>query len=173
MKRPNRLSVPTVLLPVGLLAALLLVPTGCVTTQSASDAAAAETAPPEDDVPVGYGTKKRSQVTGSVGTVDVEKAQRRRVANQLADLIDGNVSGVDVLPAAGGGLRIRIRGVNSFYGSTDPLYIVDGIAIQPNANGVLDAVNPSEVKSITVLKDAAAAIYGSRGANGVVVIETK
>jgi TonB-dependent SusC/RagA subfamily outer membrane receptor len=103
----------------------------------------------------------------------VEKAQRRRVANQLADLIDGNVSGVDVLPAAGGGLRIRIRGVNSFYGSTDPLYIVDGIAIQPNANGVLDAVNPPEVKSITVLKDAAAAIYGSRGANGVVVIETK
>jgi TonB-dependent SusC/RagA subfamily outer membrane receptor len=103
----------------------------------------------------------------------VEKAQRRRVANQLADLIDGNVSGVDVFPAAGGGLRIRIRGVNTFYGGTDPLYIVDGIAIQPNANGVLDAVNPSDVQSITVLKDAAAAIYGSRGANGVVVIETK
>ncbi len=164
----------TTLRTAGLLAALLLVPTGCVTTQSTDTAPAAETATAEeDDVAVGYGTKKRSQVTGSVGTVDVEKAQRRRVANQLADLIEGNVSGVDVRPAAGGGLRIRIRGVNSFYGSTDPLYIVDGIAIQPSANGVLDAVNPADVQSITVLKDAAAAIYGSRGANGVVVIETK
>lgn len=146
--------------------------TGCASTQST-----AETEPTaargDEEVNIGYGTKERGKVTGSVSSVPVEEAQRRRVVTNLSDLIEGNVSGVDVQPVAGGGLRIRIRGVNSLVGSNDPLYIVDGIALRPNASGVLDAVNPTDVKSITVLKGAAAAIYGARGANGVVVIETK
>lgn len=166
-------SAPFALLAAVLVGGLLLL-TGCVSTQPADDEArAAVHDTTDEDVAVGYGSKKRSEVTGAVGTVPVDEAQRRRVATHLADLIDGNVAGVDVFPAAGGGLRIRIRGVNSFYGGGDPLYIVDGIAIQPNANGVLDAVNPLDVESITVLKDAAAAIYGSRAGNGVVLIETK
>jgi TonB-dependent SusC/RagA subfamily outer membrane receptor len=94
------------------------------------------------------------------------------MATHLSDLIQGNVAGVQVFPAPGGGLSVRIRGINTFYGDTEPLYIVDGVPVQPGANGVL-FVNPHDVKSITVLKDASAAIYGSRASNGVILIETK
>jgi iron complex outermembrane receptor protein len=150
--------------------AVMSLAAGCVSTQSPT--ADAERAAGEEEVNVGYGKQKRSEVTGAVETVDVEDAQRRRVATHLSDLIQGNVAGVQVFPAAGGGLRVRIRGINTFYGDTEPLYIVDGVPVQPGGNGVL-FVNPSDVKSITVLKDAAAAIYGSRATNGVIIIETK
>lgn len=157
-------------LSAGLLMAVMSVTAGCVTTQPS--AADAEQAGGEEEIEVGYGKQKRSEVTGAVGTVDVEDAQRRRVATHLSDLIQGNVAGVQVFPASGGGLRVRIRGINTFYGDTEPLYIVDGVPVQPGANGVL-FVNPFDVQSITVLKDAAAAIYGSRATNGVIIVETK
>ena len=159
-------------LSMGLLIGVMGATTGCVSTQSANDAAQPATAQAGDEVDTGYDKKERSKVTGAVGTVPVEEAQRQRNATNLADLVEGNVAGVHV-SSTGGGLRIRIRGINSFYAGTDPLYIVDGVSMQPNANGVLGSVNPRDVKAITVLKGASAAIYGSRAANGVVVIETK
>jgi TonB-dependent SusC/RagA subfamily outer membrane receptor len=162
-------TVSTVL-SVGLLVAVMGLAAGCVSTQSSS--ADAEQVAGEEEVDVGYGKQKRGEVTGAVATVDAEDAQRRRVATHLSDLIQGNVAGVQVFPAPGGGLRVRIRGINTFYGDTEPLYIVDGVPVQPSANGVL-FVNPFDVKSITVLKDAAAAIYGSRATNGVIIVETK
>lgn len=157
------------MLAAGLLVAVMSMTAGCATTQPS--AAEAEPAVEEEEIDVGYGKQKRSEVTGAVGTVDVEEAQRRRVATHLSDLIQGNVAGVQVFPTPGGGLSVRIRGINTFYGDTEPLYIVDGVPVQPGANGVL-FVNPYDVKSITVLKDAAAAIYGSRATNGVIIIET-
>ena len=160
----------SIILSAGLLIGVMSVTTGCVTTQSSADASA-EQAASDEEVEVGYGKQKRSEVTGAVGTVDVEESQRRRAATHLSDLIQGNVAGVQVFPAPGGGLSVRIRGINTFYGETEPLYIVDGVPVQPGANGIV-AVNPSDVKSITVLKDSAAAIYGSRATNGVIIIET-
>ena len=159
-------------LSVALAIGLLAMAAGCATTHPSTDEA--EQSSSADDVEVGYGTQKRDQITGAVGTVPEEELEHRRSAAELADLIEGNVAGVQVFPAPGGGLRIRVRGINTFFGGTDPLYVVDGIAVEPNTNGVLQGVNPADVKSITVLKDAAAAsIYGARAGNGVVVIKTQ
>ena len=76
--------------------------------------------------------------------------------------------------AADGGIAVRIRGVSSFYGNNEPLYVLDGMPIQPGPNGSLTGINPYDIESIKVLKDPAdTAIYGIRGANGVIVIKTK
>ncbi len=122
---------------------------------------------------VGYGTQDKDNVTGAVGVIDAEKANEERPASSVADLLKGRVSGVHVTEA-GGGIQVRIRGATSIHGSNDPLFVVNGVPVTPDPGGVLPFVNPYDVKSITVLKDASAtAIYGSRGANGVVVIELK
>jgi TonB-dependent SusC/RagA subfamily outer membrane receptor len=86
----------------------------------------------------------------------------------------GRISGVTVTPAPGGGIVVRIGGPRSFYSSEDPLFIVDGVPIEAGPNGTLSWLNPHDVESITVLKDpSTTAIYGVRGANGVVIIKTK
>lgn len=86
----------------------------------------------------------------------------------------GRVPGVLVERAPGGGVAIRIRGAASFYASTQPLYVLDGAAIDPGPNGALTGLNPHDIATIQVLKDPAdTAIYGVRGANGVIVITTK
>lgn len=88
-----------------------------------------------------------------------EKARQQRANTYLANLLEGNVAGVHVAAT---------------YGSNDPLYVVDGMPVDPDSGGMLSSVNPYDVESITVLKDAAAtAIYGSRGANGVIIVKTK
>ncbi len=151
---------------------LLLVFAGCTSTQSTTD----QTATQQDDdttVEVGYGTRDEGSTTGAVSTVSGDKVRERRAATQLSDLLEGNVAGVRV-SEAGGGIQVRIRGTNSIYGSSVPLYVVDGMPVKPGPGGTLHSVNPYDVESITVLKDAAAAaIYGSRGANGVIIIKTK
>lgn len=168
MTYANGSFLQSALLTAGLVAGLLLVYPGCTTTQSSTNGSSSS-----EEVDTGYGTQERGSVTGAVGTVPVEETQRQRNATNLADLVEGNVAGVHVSPAPGGGLRIRIRGINSFNGNTDPLYVIDGVPVQPGPNGVLSSVNPRDVKSITVLKGASAAIYGSRGGNGVIVVKTK
>jgi TonB-dependent SusC/RagA subfamily outer membrane receptor len=81
---------------------------------------------------------------------------------------------VTVSRAADGGISVRIRGTTSFYGSNEPLYVIDGMTIQPGPNGSLTGINPYDIESIKVLKDPAeTALYGMRGANGVIVIKTK
>jgi TonB-dependent SusC/RagA subfamily outer membrane receptor len=87
--------------------------------------------------------------------------------------LQGRVSGVDVITGADGGIAVRIRGQSSNT-STEPLYVLDGMVIQPGPGGTLSGINPRDIESIRVLKDPAdLTMYGSRGANGVIVIKTK
>lgn len=131
-------------------------------------------------VVVGYGSQKRSDVTGAIGSVKSENFNKGVVTN-AGQLIQGKVAGVNVTAASGepgANQDIIIRGVGSLRSGTTPLYVVDGFALDNSGNGVasnpLNFINPQDIESIDVLKDASAsAIYGSRAANGVVVITTK
>lgn len=119
----------------------------------------------------GYVKQKKSATSSATSSVTPTQ-QDRDYATNLSDLLQGHASGVQVTKSQGS-VRVLIRGPNSFHGSNAPLYVVDGIPISPRPNGTVP-VTPRNVKSITVLKDAAStAIYGSRGSNGVIVIETK
>ena len=92
----------------------------------------------------------------------------------IEKVLAGRVAGVVVERTADGGIAVRIRGGSSITGSNAPLYVVDGIPIEPGPNGALTGINPYDIESIKVLKDAAeTTMYGSRGANGVIVIKTK
>jgi TonB-linked SusC/RagA family outer membrane protein len=149
-----------------------------------------------DVVVVGYGTVRRKDLTGSVSTVKFNEKEAAQITS-VDRLLQGRAAGVEVTSgsaAPGGAINVRIRGLSSISGGTEPLYVVDGIivntATQDNANALkagtnpgnsyqeaqngLTAINPQDIESIEVLKDASAtAIYGSRGANGVVLITTK
>lgn len=126
----------------------------------------------EEIVVVGYGTVKKSDMTGSVGSVKKERLLDRPSVN-VGQALTGKIAGVEVFNNSGrpdGKIKIRIRGNNSITASNDPLYVVDGII------GVSDInlISPNNIESLEVLKDASAtAIYGARGANGVILITTK
>ena len=129
-------------------------------------------------VVVGYGVMKRSDLTGSVSSLD-EKAIKEGVNTSLEQAMQGRIAGVQVMQnsgAPGGGISVQIRGINSLSGN-EPLYVVDGIAMSGQTSdnsSVLSGINPSDITNIEVLKDASAtAIYGSRASNGVVLITTK
>lgn len=126
----------------------------------------------EEVVVVGYGTKKKKDLTGSIVSVGAEEIASRPVQNAV-QAIQGKAAGVDIgtneRPGTVG--TIRIRGSRSISASNSPLYVVDGI---PLNSGGIDFINPNDIESIDVLKDASAtAIYGSRGANGVIIVTTK
>ncbi|MEJ7769693.1 MAG: SusC/RagA family TonB-linked outer membrane protein, partial [Chitinophagaceae bacterium] len=132
-----------------------------------------------DIVVVGYGTVKKTDLTGAVSSLRSDKLTEMPVAS-VEQALSGRMAGVQVQQTSGqpgAGISIRVRGVSSIAGGNEPLYVIDGLP-QFNddvrgANG-LATINPSDIESIEVLKDAAAtAIYGSRGANGVVMITTK
>ena len=136
-------------------------------TLKAGDAGQLETV-----VVVGYGTQKKVTVTGAVAQVKGTELAKSPTAN-LSNTLAGRLPGISAVQAGGepgyDGSAIRIRGVNS-YGNSDALIVVDGV---PNRAGGLDRINPQDIESVSVLKDAAAAIYGSRAANGVILITTK
>jgi TonB-linked SusC/RagA family outer membrane protein len=123
-------------------------------------------------VVVGYGTSKRVDLTGSVGSVNEKQLQERPAIN-LEQELAGKIAGVNVSTnsgAPGGETKIRIRGYTSINTSTDPLYVVDGVVWTEGGS----SINPNDVASIDVLKDASStAIYGTRGANGVILVTTK
>ena len=128
----------------------------------------------DEVVVVGYGTQKRSDVTTAVSSVSSDGLKDRSSVN-FGEAIAGQVAGVLIQQTNGSpgdeGLMIRIRGVGSITQSADPLYVIDGYPMEGNAFSLL---NPSDIESIQILKDASStAIYGSRGANGVVIITTK
>jgi TonB-linked SusC/RagA family outer membrane protein len=143
-------------------------------------------------VVTGYGTQRREAISGSVSTVNAEAANVGLITN-ASQMLQGRVTGVTMISnngEPGAGSQIRIRGGTSISASNDPLYVVDGVPLQndetaPGAAGIADinpqlarnplnSINPNDIESITVLKDASAtAIYGSRGANGVILIQTK
>ncbi len=124
-------------------------------------------------VVIGYGEVQRRDVTGSVGSVKVEELQKAPVGTAL-EALAGRVAGVQVQSESGqpgSGLNIVIRGANSLTQDNSPLYVIDGFPMEDSNNSIL---NPSEVESMEILKDASAtAIYGARGANGVILITTK
>lgn len=107
-------------------------------------------------------------------TVTSEDIERQGASDEpLEKVLQGRVAGVTVTRTADG-IAVRIRGATSVYGNSDPLYVLDGMPIQPGPNGALAGLNPHDIESIKVLKDVAdTAIYGVRGANGVIVIKTK
>lgn len=141
-------------------------------------------------VTTGYGTERRMAITGSIATIDANQANVGVPAN-VTNLIEGRAAGVYITQnngEPGGGAQIRIRGGTSISASNDPLYVIDGIPVsnvEPEDRGVgiggdpplsrnpMNLLNPSDIASISILKDAAAAIYGTRAANGVILIETK
>jgi TonB-linked SusC/RagA family outer membrane protein len=125
-----------------------------------------------DVVVIGYGTMKKSDISGSVATINKEQMERKVPVN-IAQALQGAAAGVMVTNqdgAPGTKSAIRIRGIGTINGDASPLYVVDGVQVGTNA----DFVNPADIESIEVLKDASAtAIYGSAGANGVIMITTK
>lgn len=122
-------------------------------------------------VVIGYGTTKRANTVGSISKITSKEMAERPIA-RIENALQGQMAGVSVRSATGkpgADLEIRVRGAASITGDSSPLYVVDGVPLES-----LQGVNPSDIESIDVLKDAAsAAIYGSRGSNGVVLISTK
>ncbi len=128
----------------------------------------------EEVVVIGYGTSKKSDLTGSVATVDNEVLQN--IPNSRVDqIMQGRAAGVQITStsgAPGAGTVIRVRGGNSIEGTNEPLWVIDGIIVGQDFN--LNNLNSNDIESIQILKDASSiAIYGSRGANGVVLVTTK
>ena len=131
-------------------------------------------------VVIGYGVAKKNDLTGSVTAVKPDEMNKGLVTN-AQDMMQGKIAGVNVTSASGtpgAGATIRIRGGSSLNASNDPLIVIDGLAMDNNGvkglSNPLSMVNPSDIESFTVLKDASAtAIYGSRGSNGVIIITTK
>ncbi len=134
----------------------------------------------QDVVVIGYGTVKKSDLTGSVTALKPDSKNKGLVVN-AQDMMQGKIAGVNVTSGGGtpgGGATIRIRGGSSLNASNDPLIVIDGVAMDNNGvKGLanpLSMVNPQDIESFNVLKDASAtAIYGSRGSNGVIIITTK
>ncbi len=134
----------------------------------------------EDVVVIGYGVAKKTDLTGSVTAMKPDEKNHGIITN-AQDMIQGKIAGVSVTSGGGtpgGGADIRIRGGSSLNASNDPLIVIDGLALDnQGVKGLanpLSMVNPQDIESFTVLKDASAtAIYGSRGSNGVIIITTK
>lgn len=144
---------PRVLLPIGLLVGLLF---GC--SQASRTAAGGVEDSPEPSAP------------RAVTAEDIQRTPGKPIEEVLASRFPG----VTVVRSSDGGLSIRIRGTTSIRGSNEPLYVIDGVPIEPGPGGALFGINPYDIESIEVLKDAASTtMYGVRGANGVIVIRTK
>jgi len=143
----------------------------------------------DEIVVIGYGTQKKSDLTGAVTGIKAAEITRNKTTDVLSAM-QGKLSGVQIASQSGelgAGVNITIRGANSIYGSSSPLFVIDGIPMDVNDNEVargrinntntsnpMANINPADIESIEILKDASAsAIYGSRGANGVVLITTK
>jgi TonB-linked SusC/RagA family outer membrane protein len=128
----------------------------------------------DEVVVIGYGTQRKSDLTGSVSSVSAEDITANPVS-RVDQALQGRAAGVQVTQvsgAPGAGTAIRVRGGNSISGSNEPLWVIDGIVVGTNFN--LNNINSNDIKSIEILKDASSiAIYGSRGANGVVLVTTK
>ena len=131
-------------------------------------------------VVIGYGRAKKNDLTGSVTAIKPDEMSKG-ITSSASDMLVGKIAGVDVQTGGGQpgtGAQIRIRGGASLNASNDPLYVIDGLAIDNNTNNgmsnILAMINPNDIESFTVLKDASAtAIYGSRASNGVIIITTK
>ena len=127
----------------------------------------------DEVVVVGYGTVRKADLTGAVSSISADKVTQVKAISTVAGTLQGQAAGVQVIQRSGQpgeGVSIKIRGTNSIAGGNDVLYVVDGLPL----DGLSAQLNPSDIESVEVLKDASStAIYGSRGANGVIMITTK
>ncbi len=129
---------------------------------------------------VAYGAKRKGDLTGAVTSISAKDFQKGNIASS-EQLLQGKVAGLQITSgggSAGGGSRIRIRGGSSINGGNDPLIVIDGVPVEGNGIGgndnLLATINPNDIESMSVLKDASAtALYGSRASNGVIIITTK
>jgi TonB-linked SusC/RagA family outer membrane protein len=125
----------------------------------------------QEVVVVGYGAQQKKDITGAVAVVDGKKFENR-VNNQLSSLLQGQTAGVQVTSNGGkpgGGFNVRVRGTSSITAGSDPIYVIDGVITSDTRS-----LNPADIETMSILKDASsAAIYGSQGGNGVVIITTK
>jgi TonB-dependent SusC/RagA subfamily outer membrane receptor len=148
-----------------LVAATAVLLSGSCGTQKAS-LATETTSYGEEMVNIGYGEVKRKSITSSVSKVTIDE-NVIGTYNNIFEYLEGRVPGV-YIDNKSNPPRVLIRGISSIYGSTDPLYVVDGMVTSD-----ISMINPNDIKSVEILKDSAAAIYGSRGANGVILITTR
>jgi TonB-dependent SusC/RagA subfamily outer membrane receptor len=134
----------------------------------------------DEVVVVGYGTMKRSDLTGSVVSIG-SKSIESSVASTIDQVLQGRVAGLQMTQNSGvpgAGTSVQIRGISSLNGTNEPIYVIDGVIISgetgSNTTNVLANINPNDIESLEVLKDASAtAIYGAQGANGVIIITMK
>lgn len=148
---------------------LLLLIQGCGSTKEST---AITESDEKERVNVGYGTREKDEITGSVEKISADDVNNQHY-NSLQDLLKGRVAGVEVREVPGG-ISVRIRGVSSFNGKNEPLYVIDGVPFEPGPGGALTGINVWDIESIEVLKDAGTtAIYGARGGNGVILVTTK
>ena len=150
----------------------LLAAAACAGHRPALRPDAPRPAEPEDEISTGYGTEPRSTSTGSVSSVTREEIETRR-ATSIQELLE-RLPGVSVTRGANGQFSVQIRGVRTIQGSGEPLFVIDGVPrAGPGYTAALEAIHPSSIERIDVLKDASTlAMYGARGANGVIVITT-
>lgn len=131
-------------------------------------------------VVIGYGTAKRADLTGAISSIS-SSAVTQSVATTIDQVLQGRAAGVQIQQntgTPGGSSSVRIRGISSITGSNEPIYVIDGVIIDGNSGSIninpLAGINPNDIASIDILKDASAtAIYGSRAANGVIIVTTK
>lgn len=159
------------LVPVALLVGVM---SGCA---SAGGAGEEDVAPaPSDDAavvsPIDSAVAAAQDSAPAEGTLLAEEV-RRGSGRPIEEILAGRVSGVSVFRNADGSIAVRIRGVSSFYGSNEPLYVLDGVPIQAGPGGALRGISPYDIESIRVLKNPEdTTVYGVRGANGVILITT-
>ena len=127
--------------------------------------------PVEGSVDVGYGAQEGRDVTGATAKADSAKLMSNS-PRTVSDMLVGRFAGVEVYQLPGGGTSIRIRGSRSLKANQEPLFVLDGMPQHNGSQSLLD-LDPHDIKSIEVLKDAGASVYGSRGANGVILIATR
>ncbi|MFN2565352.1 MAG: TonB-dependent receptor plug domain-containing protein [Gemmatimonadaceae bacterium] len=128
---------------------------------------------PAPEAPRGAGRSVASEGTGSVAVVDGDDLRGIPVVH-VEQLLQGRVAGVQIIELPGGGISVRIRGLGSINGDTEPLYVVDGMLIQATSGRGLYWLSPGDIQRIEILKDASTtSMYGVRGANGVVLITTR
>ena len=144
-----------------LLAALLAV-AGCGTPNALRG-----DSPSDEEINIGYGTIRARDKTSAITSLKAENNRELELSATIYDYLKGRVPGVQVIET-GSTPRVLIRGINSIYASTDPLFVVDGVVVNDISN-----INPRDVRSIDVIKDGSASIDGVRGANGVIIITTK
>jgi TonB-dependent SusC/RagA subfamily outer membrane receptor len=133
-------------------------------------------APSADPKPETAGASGRSlanEGTGAVSVVDGSELEGRPAVH-FQELLEGRISGVQVIRTPNGGIAFRIRGISSLYGDNEPLYVVDGMPVHVTPGRGLEWLNPADIARVEVLKDASTtSMYGVRGANGVVLITTR